>query len=89
MRVEAGVAMVEGDLTLANATRLLAEGEEAVGNGATTFDLGGVGQLDSSAISLLLSLKRHTAGTGKTLTFRNLPPSLLSLGKLYGIADYF
>ncbi len=87
MLVEGGVARLDGDLVLDNATRLLAEAEGAVGEGATVFDLSGVSQMDSSAISLLLSLRRYTNGLGQTLEFRNIPPSLLSLAKLYGIAE--
>ncbi len=85
MRVEAGVAAFEGDLTLDHATRLLAEAEAALGQGAAVFDLSGVGQMDSSALSLMLSLRRR-AGP-RRIEFRAVPESLSSLAKLYGIAD--
>jgi len=87
MRVEAGVAMLEGDLVLDNATRLLTAGEAAISAGTTIFDLSGVGRMDSSALSLLLALRRR-AGE-KSLQFRNVPDSLTSLARLYGIADQF
>jgi ABC-type transporter Mla MlaB component len=41
--------------------------------------------MDSSALSLLLSLRRRAAG--KPIEFHNLPESLTSLATLYGIAD--
>jgi ABC-type transporter Mla MlaB component len=63
MRVEAGVAILEGDLVLDNATRMLAEGEQAIQAGAGVFDLSGVGKMDSSALSLLLALRRSAART--------------------------
>jgi len=85
--VNADVAMLEGDLVLDNATRLLAAGEAAISAGSTVFDLSGVGRMDSSALSLLLALRRHAPG--KTLQFRNVPESLTSLARLYGIADQF
>lgn len=85
MRVEAGVAMLEGDLVLDNATRLLAEGEQVLGDGARIFDLAGVGHLDSSALSLLLSLRRRAAPD--RIEFRHVPQSLVSLARLYGIDD--
>lgn len=85
MRVEAGIAAFEGDLTLDNATRLLAEADSALGQGAAVFDLSRVGQMDSSALSLMLSLRRR-AGS-KPIEFRAVPESLSSLAKLYGIAD--
>ena len=85
MRVEAGVAAFEGDLVLDNATRLLAEAESALAAGATVFDLSRVGHMDSSALSLMLSLRRRAGG--KPVEFRAVPESLSSLAKLYGIAD--
>lgn len=88
MRVEAGVAQLEGDLILANTTRLLAEAEAAVAAGAAAFDLKGVGQMDSSAISLLLALKRRAVAANRPVAFLHIPESMLSLAKLYGIAEY-
>lgn len=85
MRVEAGVAEFEGDLVLDNATRLLEEADAALREGATVFDLSRVSNLDSSALSLMLSLRRRA--TGKPLEFRSVPESLISLANLYGIAD--
>jgi phospholipid transport system transporter-binding protein len=87
MRVQDGVAAFEGDLVLDNANRLLAEAEAALAEGATVFDLSGVGHLDSSALSLMLSLRRHAVA--KPIEFRAVPESLISLAKLYGISDQF
>jgi phospholipid transport system transporter-binding protein len=84
---EPGVALLQGDLVLDTATHLLAAGEAAIGAGATLFDLSGVGRMDSSALSLLLALRRRAAG--KVLQFRHVPESLTSLARLYGIADQF
>lgn len=85
MRVESGVAAFEGDLILDNATRLLAEAEAALNEGATVFDLSGVGNMDSSALSLMLSLRRRAGN--KSIQFRAVPEDLVSLATLYGIAD--
>jgi ABC-type transporter Mla MlaB component len=91
MRVEAGVALLEGDLVLDNATRMLAEGEQAILAGSRVFDLSGVARMDSSALSLLLALRRsgNRGAAGKDLEFRNVPDSMTSLARLYGIADLF
>jgi len=91
MRVETGVALLEGDLVLDNATRMLAEGEQAILAGSRVFDLSGVVRMDSSALSLLLALRRsgNRNAVGKDLEFRNVPESLSSLARLYGIADLF
>ena len=89
MRVEAGVAFFEGDLVLDNATRLLAEAESALSEGATVFDLSLASNVDSSALSLMLSLRRQVARmpAGTLVDFRAVPESLTSLAKLYGITD--
>jgi len=87
IRVEASVAMLDGDLTLANASQWLAEGEGALKQGVVAFDMAGVGHLDSSALSLMLSLRRRAEAAGSTIEFRNIPESLASLAKLYGVAE--
>lgn len=93
MRVEHGVAMIEGDLVLDSATRVLADAEAAMRAGSSVFDLSGVGRMDSSALSLLLSLKRSYLAQSRadesSLQFRRVPESLTSLAALYGIADLF
>jgi phospholipid transport system transporter-binding protein len=85
MTVEDGVAAFEGDLVLDNATRLLAEAVVALSEGATVYDLSRVGNMDSSALSLMLSLRRRAGD--KPIRFRAVPESLVSLATLYGIAD--
>lgn len=85
MQVVDGIAIIEGDLILDNATRMLAEGEAAISAGAGVFDLAGVDKMDSSALSLLLALRR--SAQEKSLKFVNVPASLTSLAVLYGISD--
>ena len=85
MRIEAGVAYLEGDLTLAQATRLLRECEAAYRSGVAAYDLAGAATMDSSALSLLLSLRRLAAGS--PVEFRHIPEDLVSLARLYGVAE--
>lgn len=85
MRTEAGIAYLEGRLTQSEAKRLLAEGEQAIRDGCTTFDLGGANQLDSVAVSLLLAWQRRAREQGRVLGFRNIPDSIKSLVTLYGV----
>lgn len=87
MHVQDQTVRLEGDLTLEQATRLLAEGNAAIGAGAVAFDLAGVGRVDSSALSLMLSWRRRAASQGRTLAFRHVPDSLHSLARLYGISE--
>lgn len=85
MQVQAGVAAFTGDLTLEQARQRLHEAEAALAQGARVFDFSGVGQMDSSALSVILSLRRRAAG--EAIEFRGVPDSLRSLAKLYGIAE--
>jgi phospholipid transport system transporter-binding protein len=87
MRVENGIAYPEGDLTLGQVMRVMEEGEQLLADGATTFDLSGLGKVDSSALSLFMNWSRLALVQGHTLEFKNTPASLLSLAKLYGVAE--
>jgi ABC-type transporter Mla MlaB component len=93
MRVESGIAIIEGDLVLDRITDVLAEALASIQAGAGKFDLSGVGRMDSSALSLLLELKRtdraRNAEDKPPLQFLHVPDSLTSLAALYGIADLF
>ncbi len=88
MRVEAGIAYPEGELTLSTVTVLLEEGRQALEQGCTCFDLAGVGHVDSSALSLMMSWKRAAIAQGRSLSFRNIPATLSSLATLYGVAEF-
>lgn len=87
MRIEDAVAYPEGCLTLKEAGAVLLEGSDAMANGVATFDLASVTQVDSSALSLLLSWQREAQRRSQPLSFRNIPDSLLSLTRLYGLDD--
>ena len=54
---------------------------------ALTIDFKGVDDIDSSAVALLLEWRRQAAALGKRLAYVNLPPNLLALANLYGVAD--
>lgn len=87
MRVEDIVAYPEGALTLNEARQALLEGEQALAQGVTVFDLIQVTQVDSSALSLIMSWQRKAQENSRPLSFRNIPDSLHSLARLYGLAD--
>lgn len=85
MRIEDGIAYLDGRLTQSEAKRLLAEGEEAIQYGCKVFDLAGTGQVDSVAVSLMLAWQRRARQQGNDLGFRNIPDSIKSLVSLYGV----
>ena len=51
------------------------------------IDFAKVTGVDSAAVALLLEWRRMAAARGKTLVFENLPPNLLALARLYGVAE--
>ena len=52
-----------------------------------SIDFSRITGVDSSAVALLLEWRRQAAARGKRLDFVNLPPNLLALAGLYGVAD--
>lgn len=88
LRLNGELAYLEGDLTLAHAARALGQCKGAVQRGVRAIDLSRVGHMDSSAISLILSLRRFAQAQGLPIEIRSIPESLLSLAKLYGVDDH-
>jgi ABC-type transporter Mla MlaB component len=88
LRAEEGIAYLEGDLTLDHASRLLQLGKEAIDQGVRGFNLSRSGHMDSSAISLLLSLRRHAEANGSSIEFHAVPDKMRSLATLYGVAEH-
>jgi phospholipid transport system transporter-binding protein len=78
--------LVSGPLTLATVAGALREGGEAIAMGAREVDLGGVEELDSSALALLLAWLRAAKGRGRDLSFARLPSGLTTIAELYGVA---
>jgi len=51
-------------------------------------DLGGLVHADSSALAVLLALRRRAAAEGRDeLRFKRVPPMLDSLAKVYGVEN--
>lgn len=79
--------VVSGPLTLASVAAVLREGSAVIGQGVRTVDLAEVGELDSSALSLLLAWMRQAKQQNRELQFANLPQGLTTIARLYGVAD--
>jgi len=79
--------MVSGPLTLADVAAALNEGNQAIGEGVSSIDLAEVGELDSSALALLLAWLREAKRQNHSLTFANLPQGLTTIASLYGVAE--
>jgi len=79
--------LVSGALTLASVAAALEEGNAAIASGVRSIDLGEVGDLDSSALALLLAWLRQAKRADRVLEFTNLPQGLTTIARLYGVAD--
>jgi phospholipid transport system transporter-binding protein len=57
------------------------------GDGTLVIDLAQVEAVDSAAVSLLLSWLRRAQRDQLAISFANVPDNLLSLARLYGVAE--
>ena len=73
IRREGERMIVSGALTLASVAADLAQGKAAIGEGVRSVDLAEAGELDSSALALLLAWLREAKRLNRELSFSNLP----------------
>jgi phospholipid transport system transporter-binding protein len=85
IRREGRRLVVSGPVTLANVAGLLEEGRRHLEEGVRTVDLGEVGEIDSSLLALMLAWMRDARARGGELAFANLPESLQTIARLYGV----
>jgi phospholipid transport system transporter-binding protein len=67
--------------------KALADARIALAAGATQIDLALLKQIDSSAVALLVSLKREQHAAGKPLQVIRAPASLQALAQLYEVSS--
>lgn len=85
---DGGSARVAGPATLQTVNALREAGLALIAQGqGLTFDLAGVTEVDSSALSLLLEWRRAARERNATIAFSNLPANLGSLAALYGVGE--
>ena len=87
IRREGERMLVSGPLTLASVAAALHEGSAAIEQGVRSVDLGEVGEVDSSALALLLAWLREAKRLKRDLAFTNLPQGLTTIARLYGVAE--
>jgi len=87
IRREGRRILVSGPVTLANVASILEEGRRHLEEGVRTVDLGEVSEMDSSLLALMLAWMRDAHGRGRQLEFANLPESLQTIARLYGVED--
>ena len=91
MSSQGAVLPLEGELSFESLPEVLARSQAYSARAdlpdSLTIDFAKVGQVDSSAVALLLEWRREAARLGKSLAFVNLPANLLALAELYGVAE--
>lgn len=78
---------VTAPMVMDNARGLLEAGRSAFSGNREVVDLGGVTEVDSSALAVMLGWLRAAEGRGAQVVFANLPASVRSLAELYGLTD--
>jgi phospholipid transport system transporter-binding protein len=87
IRREGARMIVSGAVTLANVALLLEDGRRHLAEGVQTVDLAEVSEMDSALLALLLTWLRDARLQGHSLAFANLPQSLRTIARLYGVDD--
>jgi phospholipid transport system transporter-binding protein len=85
IRREGRRLVVSGAVTLANVAGLLEEGRRHIDEGVRAVDLGEVTEMDSSLLALMLAWLRDARARGRELAFANMPESLQTIARLYGV----
>jgi len=78
---------VSGRLTMETASALFGTALEPGAKRVLEVDLSRVEAVDSAAVSLLLSWLRSSQRNSVSLCFSHVPENLLSLARLYGVAE--
>jgi phospholipid transport system transporter-binding protein len=85
IRREGRRIVLSGPVTLANVTAILEEGRRHLEEGVLTVDLAEVTEMDSSLLAAMLAWLRDARRRGRELVFTNLPESLRTIARLYGV----
>lgn len=78
---------LSGPLTLKTVKALFDEGLQAAGKPRLVVDLSQVEAVDSAAVSLMLVWLREAQRSNVSLCFSHIPDNLMSLAKMYGVAE--
>ena len=76
-----------GMLTFADAAAVFEAAQGLALPGTGSVDLSGLEQADSSALAVMLALKRRAVLEGAKVTFASIPPGLTALAHVYGVEE--
>lgn len=77
----------DGTLTMDTAAGVMASADALALPDCGRVDFGGLTQGDSSALAVILALRRRALTEKRALRVENLPAALLSLAVAYGVED--
>lgn len=83
---EGNQVRISGPLTQ-NTVRPLYDSGLPNGQPELTIDLSQVGEVDSAAVGLMLAWLRQAQAKNVTLHITHVPDNLLSLARMYGVAE--
>jgi phospholipid transport system transporter-binding protein len=87
IRREGDRIVLEGPVTLDTVPALAQDFDAHLAAGAALVDFGGVTEVDSSAVALVLEWRRQAENRNVTLRLANPPAALQNLAKLYGVLE--
>lgn len=76
-----------GPLIMDSAAEHVAKGRDMAKGGDLVVDLSGITECDSAALALMLDWMRACTAQGGKVSFRSIPPGLVSLAQVYGVDD--
>jgi phospholipid transport system transporter-binding protein len=76
-----------GTLTFADATAVFEASRELALPDTGLVDLAGLAHADSSALAVMLALKRRAAREGARMVFASVPSGILVLARVYGVEE--
>ena len=76
-----------GTLTFADATAVFEAARKLALPDTGVVDLSGLEHADSSALAVMLALKRRAAREGARLAFASIPSGILALARVYGVEE--
>jgi phospholipid transport system transporter-binding protein len=85
IRREGRCILVSGPVTLSNVALVMEEGRQHLEEGVRQVDLGEVTEMDSALLALLLTWVRDAKARQREISFTNLPESLKTIARLYGV----
>ncbi len=79
--------LLEGPVTIATVSALLARSHALLAPGVAVLDFKGVTEVDSAAVALALACLREARRRQLVLSLANLPEAMQHLAQLYAVSD--